>query len=399
MKNYIKEDNDINESSYLTLRSLTKQCAVEPPLMVDDMFLVAEAVINRVKFVSNYLLDRSLRDAIIPLHSICKQHAILFEHIFIQLKECLDNVTLGILKLHGGVYSILEEKNELADQTKNLAKIVSLMSNINDDNAEDNLSRVEINKEKRYQDERIKDIGTLCVQEGGESLYCVNENDSGDNDSFKDEYTININDSDDNTTKGSNQDDILNEDLRNENELNNIRGLSFSYHKTFQDDEEDDIDYKTSFHDDDDDARNNKLKKNSLITDNEWRLKMMNLIDQEIIDVNGANIIDSNNNTNKSTNYNRRNTTNTINNSSKSSIIDTAYIKSKDDDDDDDFNFCIQQEKYNELKLIESKTITSVAYSLVVEYISGFQTSINSKILKIKMIICRFMFNNKGKLF
>lgn len=127
-----KLQNDIhnNKSFYNNINVIKVSDMMKRPLLHGEQVVsIIDGVVRKIRFCAIELIDKFLRNSIKPLYTLCREAAILSEHIIYEIRKIIEEVLLALINIYRSVGHLNLEKVVYLGEIESLSKLLTTVCN------------------------------------------------------------------------------------------------------------------------------------------------------------------------------------------------------------------------------------------------------------------------------
>jgi phage gp36-like protein len=174
-----KLQNDIhnNKSFYNNINVIKVSDMMKRPLLHGEQIIsIIDGVVRKIRFCAIELIDKFLRTSIKPLYTLCREAAILSEHIIYEIRKIIEEVLLALINIYRSVGHLNLEKVVYLGEIESLSKLLTTVCNSGEETEDeksikreldDNDNEIKNNKTNNNENANNNDLVAELVERFG----------------------------------------------------------------------------------------------------------------------------------------------------------------------------------------------------------------------------------------
>ena len=147
------QNDSINNKSYYDGIGVMKVSEIikKPLLHGEQITSIIDGVVRKVRFCAIELIDKYLRNSIKPLYTLCREAAILVEHITYEIRKIIEEILLALINIYRSVGHLNLEKQLHLGEIESLSKLLTTVCEADEETEDEKAIKKQLDDDKKLE--------------------------------------------------------------------------------------------------------------------------------------------------------------------------------------------------------------------------------------------------------
>ena len=152
----LQNDNVNNRSYYNGIGIMKVSEIIKKPLLHGEQITsIIDGVVRKVRFCAIELIDKYLRNSIKPLYTLCREAAILVEHIIHEIRKIVEEILLALINIYRSVGHLNLEKQLHLGEIESLSKLLTTVCEADAETEDEKSIKKQLDDDKQLENTGI----------------------------------------------------------------------------------------------------------------------------------------------------------------------------------------------------------------------------------------------------